>query len=81
MKHASPLLIVMGAGLAVGAFLLIGGGAAGSDLGSLAAGYGVLFVASSLFLGLGLAIRRLVAGAGSRQPAMRTPVRAVEERH
>ena len=40
--------------------MVFGGSAAGSDIGQLAAGYGLLVIGSSLFLGFGLAIQSLV---------------------
>jgi hypothetical protein len=43
--------------------LVFGGSAAGSDIGQLAAGYGLLVIGSSLFLGFGLAIQSLVQKA------------------
>ena len=49
--------------LAAGVLLVFGGSAAGSDIGQLAAGYGLLVIGSSLFLGFGLAIQSLVLKA------------------
>ncbi|MGZ6213577.1 MAG: hypothetical protein ACXWMB_01045 [Candidatus Limnocylindria bacterium] len=59
MKHSSLWLLMVGS-LAAGALMVFGGSAAGSDIGSLAAGYGLLIIGSSLFLGVGLAVQALV---------------------
>lgn len=64
MKHSS-LWVVTFASLAAGTLMVFGGASAGSDIGSLAAGYGLLVIGSSLFLGFGLAIQALVL-RGSR---------------
>ena len=52
--------------LGAGVLMVFGGGAAGSDIGQLAAGYGLLVIGSSLFLGVGLAIQALVLKAVAR---------------
>ena len=46
--------------LGAGLLMVLGGSAAGSDIGQLAAGYGLLVIGSSLFLGCGLAVQSLV---------------------
>ena len=65
MKHSSLWVLAVGS-FAAGVLLVFGGSAAGSDIGQLAAGYGLLVVASSLFLGFGLAVQSLVLKAVSR---------------
>ena len=65
MKHSS-LWVVMVGSLGFGVLLVFGGSAAGSDIGQLAAGYGLLVIGSSLFLGFGLAIQALVLKATTR---------------
>ncbi|MEO8251842.1 MAG: hypothetical protein ABI978_07775 [Chloroflexota bacterium] len=65
MRHAS-LWYLTGASLAFGVLLLVGGSSAGSDIGSLAAGYGSLIIGSALFLGAGLAIRALIGRSGAQ---------------
>ena len=55
MKHSS-LWILMAGSFAAGVLMVFGGSAAGSDIGQLAAGYGLLVIGSSLFLGFGLAL-------------------------
>jgi len=65
MKHSS-LWILMAGSLAAGVLMVFGGSAAGSDMGQLAAGYGLLIVGSSLFLGIGLAVLALVKRAVAR---------------
>jgi hypothetical protein len=62
MKHSSLWVLMFGS-LAAGVLLVFGGSAAGSDMGQLAAGYGLLVIGSSLFLGIGLAIQSLVRRA------------------
>lgn len=52
--------------LAAGALMVFGGSATGSDMGQLAAGYGLLIIGSSLFLGIGLAVQALVKRAAAR---------------
>jgi hypothetical protein len=65
MKH--PLLwVLMVSSLGAGVLMVFGGGAAGSDIGQLMAGYGLLVIGSSLFLGFGLAIQALVHRAAAR---------------
>ena len=59
MKHSSLWVLTFGS-LAAGVLMVFGGSAAGSDMGQLAAGYGLLVIGSSLFLGTGLAIQSLV---------------------
>jgi hypothetical protein len=56
----------MFASLGAGTLMVFGGAAAGSDIGALAAGYGLLVIASSLFLGFGLAIQALVLKSSVR---------------
>ena len=59
--------------LGAGVLMVFGGSAAGSDIGQLAAGYGLLIVGSSLFLGFGLAIQALVLKTVARpRPAAPT---------
>jgi hypothetical protein len=62
MKHSSLWILAFGS-LAAGVLMVFGGSAAGSDMGQLAAGYGLLIVGSSLFLGIGLAVQMLVKRA------------------
>ena len=62
MKHSSLWVLMFGS-LGAGVMLVFGGSAAGSDIGQLAAGYGLLVIGSSLFLGFGLAIQSLVVKA------------------
>jgi len=62
MKHSSLWVLMVGS-LGAGVLMVFGGSAAGSDLGQLAAGYGLLVIGSSLFLGFGLAGARAVAFA------------------
>jgi hypothetical protein len=59
MKHSSLWALMFGS-LGAGLLMVLGGSAAGSDIGQLAAGYGLLVVGSSLFLGFGLAVQSLV---------------------
>jgi len=59
MKH-SLLWVLMVGSVGAGILMVFGGGAAGSDVGQLMAGYGLLVIGSSLFLGFGLAIQALV---------------------
>ena len=54
MKHSSLWVLMFGS-LGAGVLMVFGGSAAGSDIGQLAAGYGLLIIGSSLFLGFGLA--------------------------
>lgn len=56
----------MAGSLGAGVLMAFGGAAAGSDIGHLAAGYGLLVIGSSLFLGFGLAIQALVQKAVAR---------------
>ena len=65
MKHSSLWVLTFGS-LAAGVLMVFGGSAAGSDMGQLAAGYGLLVIGSSLFLGTGLAIQSLVKRALAR---------------
>jgi hypothetical protein len=65
MRHASLWFVTL-ASLLFGALLVIGGASAASDIGSLAAGYGVLIIGSALFLGGGLAIRPLIGRTVAR---------------
>jgi hypothetical protein len=65
MKH-SLLWVLMVGSLGAGVLMIFSGGAAGSDIGQLMAGYGLLVIGSSLFLGFGLAIQALVHRAIAR---------------
>jgi hypothetical protein len=65
MKHSSLWVLAFGS-FGAGVLLVFGGSAAGSDIGQLAAGYGLLVVGSSVFLGFGLAVQSLVLKAVSR---------------
>jgi hypothetical protein len=65
MKHSSLWVLMLGS-LGAGVLLVFGGSAAGSEIGALAAGYGLLVIGSSLFLGFGLAIQALVGKAVAR---------------
>jgi hypothetical protein len=65
MKHSSLWVLAFGS-FGAGVLMVFGGSAAGSDIGQLAAGYGLLVVGSSLFLGFGLAVQSLVLKAVSR---------------
>jgi hypothetical protein len=65
MKH-SLLWVLMVGSLGAGVLMVLGGGAAGSDIGQLMAGYGLLVIGSSLFLGFGLAIQALVHKTNAR---------------
>lgn len=65
MKHSSLWVLMFGS-LGAGVLLVFGGAAAGSDIGQLAAGYGLLVIGSSLFLGFGLAVQALVHKAAAR---------------
>lgn len=66
MKHSSLWVLMFGS-LGAGVLMVFGGAAAGSDMGALAAGYGLLVIGSSLFLGFGLAIQAVVQKAVARQ--------------
>jgi hypothetical protein len=71
MKHSSLWVLAFGS-FGAGVLMVFGGSAAGSDIGQLAAGYGLLVIGSALFLGFGLAVQSLVLKAVSRQrPAAR----------
>ena len=65
MRHSSLWVLMVGS-LGFGVLLVFGGAAAGSDIGQLAAGYGLLVIGSSLFLGFGLAIQAVVLKAIAR---------------
>lgn len=65
MKHSSLWVLAIGS-FGAGVLMVFGGSAAGSDIGQLAAGYGLLVIGSSLFLGFGLAVQSLVLKAVSR---------------
>ena len=65
MKHSSLWILMVGS-LAAGLLMVFGGSAAGNDMGQLAAGYGLLVIGSSLFLGIGLAVQALVKRAVTR---------------
>ena len=68
MKRSSLWVLMVGS-LGAGVLLVFGGSAAGSDIGQLAAGYGLLVIGSSLFLGFGLAVQALVLKAVARPRA------------
>jgi hypothetical protein len=76
MKHSSLWVLMFGS-LAAGLLMVFGGSAAASDIGSLTAGYGLLIVGSSLFLGVGLAVQALVVRVLARP---RAEVQASTER-
>jgi hypothetical protein len=59
MKHSTLWVLAFGS-FGAGVLMVFGGSAAGTDIGQLAAGYGLLVIGSSLFLGFGLAIQSLV---------------------
>ena len=65
MKHSSLWVLAFGS-FGAGVLMVFGGSAAGSDIGQLAAGYGLLVIGSALFLGFGLAIQALVHKAIAR---------------
>ena len=65
MKHSSLWVLAFGS-FGAGVLMVFGGSAAGSDIGQLAAGYGLLVIGSSLFLGFGLAVQSLVLKAVAR---------------
>jgi hypothetical protein len=65
MKHSSLWVLAFGS-FGAGVLMVFGGSAAGSDVGQLAAGYGLLVIGSSLFLGFGLAIQSLLLKAVAR---------------
>jgi hypothetical protein len=65
MKHSSLWVLAFGS-FGAGVLMVFGGSAAGSDIGQLAAGYGLLVIGSALFLGFGLAIQSLVLRAVAR---------------
>jgi hypothetical protein len=65
MKHASLWYLTL-ASLIFGALLVVGGASAASDIGSLAAGYGSLIIASALFLGGGLTVQALIGRSVAR---------------
>jgi len=65
MRHASLWFVTL-ASLVFGALLVIGGASAASDIGSLAAGYGVLVIGSALFLGGGLTVQALIGRTVAR---------------
>ena len=71
MKHSSLWVLAFGS-FGAGVLMVFGGSAAGSDIGQLAAGYGLLVIGSSLFLGFGLAIQSLVLKAVAR-PRTKAP--------
>jgi hypothetical protein len=62
MTHTSLWAWMVGS-LGAGLLMVLGGSAAGSDIGQLAAGYGLLVVGSSLFLGFGLTVQSVVLRA------------------
>jgi hypothetical protein len=65
MKHSTLWILAFGS-LGAGLLMVLGGSAAGSDIGQLAAGYGLLIIGSSLFLGFGLTVQALVLKAVAR---------------
>jgi hypothetical protein len=65
MKHSSLWVLMFGS-LGAGLLMVFGGAAAATDIGQLAAGYGLLVIGSSLFLGFGLAVQALVQKAVAR---------------
>lgn len=65
MKHSSLWVLMFGS-LGAGVLMVFSGAAAASDIGQLAAGYGLLVIGSSLFLGFGLAVQALVHRAVAR---------------
>ena len=69
----SPLWVLMFGSLGAGMLMVFGGSAAGSDIGQLAAGYGLLVIGSSLFLGFGLTVQSLVLKTASRPRAKVEP--------
>jgi hypothetical protein len=76
MKHSSLWVLAFGS-LGAGVLMVFGGAAAGSDIGQLAAGYGLLVIGSSLFLGFGLAVQALILKTVARP---RHELRASPER-
>lgn len=64
MKHS--LWPLMFGSLGAGLLMVLAGSVAGSDIGQLAAGYGLLVVGSSLFLAFGLKVRSVVLKAAPR---------------
>ena len=76
MKHSSLWVLAIGS-FGAGVLMVFGGSATGSDIGSLAAGYGLLVAGSSLFLACGLAVQALVMKAVARP---RPEVRASTDR-
>jgi hypothetical protein len=72
MKHSSLWVLMVGS-LGAGVLLVFGGSAAGTDIGQLAAGYGLLVIGSSLFLGFGLAVQALVLKTVARPRAEAGP--------
>jgi hypothetical protein len=76
MRTVSLWRLMFG-GLGVGVTMLAGGSSVGSDIGALAAGYGVLVIGAALFLGVGLAVRTRIwhaigAPRGQSQPLPKT---------
>jgi hypothetical protein len=60
LMRTSWMWRAMWASLVGGAVMVAGGGAVGTELGALAAGYGSLIIVAALYLGAGLAIRQRV---------------------
>jgi hypothetical protein len=60
LMRTSWMWRAMWAGLVAGTVMVAGGGAVGTELGALAAGYGSLIIVAALYLGAGLAIRQRV---------------------
>lgn len=54
--------------LGAGLLMVFGGSAASSDIGQLAAGYGLLVVGSSLFLGFGLTMQSVLLRVSRPRP-------------
>jgi len=65
--RTSFLHLATWAGLAGGACMMVAGWVFSGELGSMLAGYGLLFVLASAYLGAGLAIRDRVRAAAARQ--------------
>jgi hypothetical protein len=65
MRRASLWYVTL-ASLVFGTLLVAGGATAASDIGSLAAGYGLLIIGSALFLGAGLTVQALIGRSAAR---------------
>jgi hypothetical protein len=80
MKHSSLWILAFGS-FGAGLLMVFGGSAAGSDIGSLAAGYGLLIIGSAVFLGFGLAVQALILKAVARpRPEVRATDRILGHR-